>query len=677
MSEPALQSSQDGPPGEKDSQPAPRPWAGNGLRTLASLAVLFTLGNALWAAWDQGQTYDEFYHLEWPRRLLFDRIDERESSLRFDSKTPALLPAVLLVRGLEAQGVNSERILRFASRLVPVFYLAVCLGLVAALARSYRSDAAWLAVLLVALDPNMAANASIATTDVAYACAVLVFALAILRGTGTLAHDALVGCALGLAFVAKFTAVLLVPVAVLHVLLERQASWRHLLFRLTVLTGACCLTASGLYLFVGVGAPLASLPWRTPLLQSLANLLPSFPVPFPRSILTGIDISRDHDQHLLWNCYLFGQIHQGGVWYYFLAHWLMKTPVALIGALAIGLAAIGRGWRNRPVTLLAALFALHLLYFSFLFSTQIGFRYVLMCVPLASVLAAWGLARYGPIRPAWLVALAVVVFAERIPYWGDPIAFTNVSVWPKSRAYWYTADSSLDYGQNRERVARYVKESGLSVVTDQATVTPGTYVVNANGLTKAGNFKANKWLLDRDIPAVRFGFTDFGFSITGERFDEFMNEARVAPSLSSFDESCSGNLPHYPPGAQLPFVQEQHPDGGRLWIVCVRSRKGVDLGLTVKTGRLLFGRVMGDGSCSTDFLQANQAAWVRVPRGASAELCIREIPFRRPSLPYLLDAYLTVRGQGADVDVRRIPDTSLQTLFGQEVARAELPGQSQ
>lgn len=40
------------------------------LRALALVALTFTFGNALWAAWDQDLTYDEYFHLEWPRRLL-------------------------------------------------------------------------------------------------------------------------------------------------------------------------------------------------------------------------------------------------------------------------------------------------------------------------------------------------------------------------------------------------------------------------------------------------------------------------------------------------------------------------------------------------------------------------------------------------------------------------------
>jgi hypothetical protein len=633
------------------------------LRIVAVVAVAFTFGNALWAAWDQGITYDEYYHLEWPRRLLLDRVDDRESAMRFYSKTPVLLPAVVTVSGLERLGHEAERTLRFAARLTPIFYLAVCLALTAALARSLNPNAAWLAVLLVALDPNLAAHASIATSDVAYAMAVLVLAWALVRATESRASELRIGAALGLAFAIKYTAVLLVPVAVGEIVLRARRSPAALAGRLIVLVGASCLSASALYLLVGVGVPLGSISFHTPLLQDFATAWPSLRLPFPASILTGVDLSKEHNDHLAWNCYIFGEIRPRGVWYYFIAHWLMKTPLSLVAAVLVGLWQFRPNWRRRPFGILAVLFVIHLAYFSFFFSTQLGIRFALLCIPLASIVAACGLARTTPLRPAWLLLLAAPALAERVPYWGDPIAFTNLSVWPKSRAYWYTGDSNLDYGQNRERLERYVKESRLSAVVDQATVTPGLYVVGANDLL---NIRANRWLINRDIPVTRFGFTNFGFSITSERFEAYMNETRVAPSLRDFDDLCSGALPHYPPGSKVPFVQGNSPDGGRMWVVCATSKKGVDLGLTVLTGRVLFGRVVGNNACPSELVQAKQASWFRVPRQGRAQLCLTEIPFRRTSLPYLVDSYLTVRGQGAEVEFRPIPVNRLSTRYGQE-----------
>jgi len=172
------------------------------LRALSLAAAIFTLGNATWAAWDQDLTYDEPVHLGWPQRLLEERNDAREQ-FRFDSKTPALLPNVMLRSALQAKGVESTQILRFATRLPSVGLLALVLLLVFRLARTGDPETAWLGVLLASLDANLAAHASIATTDLAYALVVLLFAAVMARQSSLLSSAALIGALLGTALAVK------------------------------------------------------------------------------------------------------------------------------------------------------------------------------------------------------------------------------------------------------------------------------------------------------------------------------------------------------------------------------------------------------------------------------------------------------------------------------------------
>ena len=620
------------------------------LRAVTLIALAFTFGNATWAAWDQDLTYDEFFHLEWPRRLLEERTDSRDA-FRFDSKTPALMPAVILRKALVSAGVESKQGLRFATRLCSVGYLAVCLLLIFWICDALGREGAWIGVLLAALDPNLAAHASIATSDIAYTLAVLLVAGMLSRVGGKAGEAALVGVAIGLAFAMKYTAVLLVPVSALGLILMTPGAakqLRNVLF--AILAGL--FTMGGLYLWVNVFTPIGSLGLESPLLRSIAAAVPWMRVPFPAAVLTGIDMSIAHNLPSLWNCYLFGQEHRGGVWYYFLALWAIKTPVALIAVILSGLWRLKARWRGRTVVMLGGLLLVHLGYFSFFFATQIGLRFALPCIALSCALAAIGL--QGTVRRNGLLALACLSLPERAPYFGDPIAFTNLAVWPKSRAYWFAADSNLDYGQNRERVERYANNLGLPLILNQGTVTPGIYVVSANDLV-IFNARSHRWLIDHDIEAILVGFTHFGFSITGERFEEYMNAARIAPSPPDFGELCAGRLPHSPPGAQIAFDQNTHPEGPRSWVICVSSRKGVDVGFSVTNGRLLFGRVRDDGSCEAALMLEKQQAWFRVPKGGQSELCIQELTYRRRELQYLTSGYITVRGQGADVALRPAP----------------------
>lgn len=623
------------------------PW-GAALRFVTLAAVVFTLGNATWAAWDQDITYDEPFHLGWPRRLLEERNDGREQ-FRFDSKTPALLPAVILRKSLERAGVESDQILRFSTRLPSVALLGLVLLLVFRLARTDEPGTAWTGLLLAALDANLAAHASIATTDLAYALVVLLFAALLTRRRSWLSFALLTGVLLGAALAVKYTALLLFPIA-LFALLRRSASGRERLWSCAVAALAACFTACTLYLWVGVMTPVGSIPLQSPVLKTLAAAAPSLRLPLPRGVLTGIDLSIDHNRPELWTSYVFGADHRGGIWYYFLAQWLMKTPLTLLPLVLVGLWRASQRWRDPLNLALSALLLVHLAYFSLFFATQIGLRFALPCVALSCILAARGLGRVGP---GWLIVAAGLSLAERLPYWGDPIAFTNLSVWPKSRAYWYTADSNLDWGQNRERVSRYAKEMDQAFILDQAAITPGLFVVAANDLAISDRRDSYRFLVEHGVPAIRVGFTHFAFAVTGERFDEYMNADRTVSPLMLSDQACAPPLAHYPPGAQIPFEQTESPGRGRLFLVCVTSRKGADLGFTVTEGRVWFGRMTAMGECEADLLQEGQQAWFRVPRASEARLCLKEMPYRRAELAYLVSGYLTVRGQGADVAVRR------------------------
>ena len=64
------------------------------------------------------------------------------------------------------------------------------------------------------------------------------------------------------------------------------------------------LTACTLYLWVGVMSRLDSIPLDSSPLKSLANYAPSFRLPIPRAILTGIDLSIAHNRPDLWAFYV-------------------------------------------------------------------------------------------------------------------------------------------------------------------------------------------------------------------------------------------------------------------------------------------------------------------------------------------------------------------------------------
>jgi 4-amino-4-deoxy-L-arabinose transferase-like glycosyltransferase len=645
------------------NSPPPR-----GLRILVGLAVLFALAQAGYSAWDEGWAIDERVHLEWSRRLLTTGEDERESRPRFDSKTPIVMPNVLAMKAAQAAGATLEG-QRFVARLPTILCLAALLLATFHLARSlFGPAAACLATLAAALDPNLAASASIVTVDLVHALGVVLTASAALRFVQAPSPRTAVlfGLALGLVFTAKFSAVLLLPGLVLLPFLGPRPpegrSSRAFLTGLLVAGGVAIAVLCAAYLFVKVAVPLGRLPLASRPLGLLARLAPGLRLPLPASFLTGIDHSIVRDGGV-WPVYVLGAFHPRPVWYYFPFHWVLKTPLGLllleiVGF--IGLLRYGILQRSGGARFVAAILLCHLAFFSLLFRTQIGYRFVLMCVPLGYVLAAGGLpsllgARGWRIAAAAAVALAVI---ENAVYWGNPFAFTNAAVWPKRSAWRLMADSSLDYGQDRERIARWL--AGTDSALNPVHILPGRDVINLNAFVGLPDPERYRWLRERVPPAGHVGYTHLVWQIDDGTYDRYMDEERrLLPTAAAAALCGSGvDLVHHPVGSSVPLELIEGPDTVRAFVACASVRKTTDFALHAEGGGFVrFGayRDTPQGpACAAGEVQEGQSSWYRLEPGLHA-LCLEEVANARPWLPYRFRGHWGTRGNGVRFALRERP----------------------
>lgn len=629
------------------------------------LAAAFAVLCALWAAWRQDWTYDEPYHLGWSERLWDEGITERVSAERLDSKTPIMIPNVL-VRKAAARFTEAPRTLKLAARLPGVLWLLLTLLMVGAWARAaFGESAGAIAVLGAALDPNLIAHASLATVDAAYAFATLATlwtALRFARAPG-LKTAGWLGVALGLAFASKFTALLLLPGVALAVVFSgearqafRQAPLRWLV-SLAVVAGIGWLILCGFFLFREVGVPLGAIGLRSGWLGSIKNAWPELPSPLPASFLTGLDLTLSQDRLREWGVVVLGRRYPHGVWFYFPVVWAVKTPLLLLAALVAGVARTllaPESRRNDALRFLAANLTLTLGYFCLVFSTQKGLRFVLMCVPLAWLLAAPGLASLPPRRARLLAAAFVLAVAENLLYLGNPLSFTNAAVWPKRQAFRLIADSNIDWGQNRDKIGGWLAARGVPPARlDPLHMLPGPNVFTLNAVAGVFDFEQHRWLREHLDPVEQLGDTYLRFDVENAVFDRFMNEERRLRAGATASGLCGDDLGYAPeaPGTQVPFVRDEEPRPDRAWVACVRSQRGIDLGFRVLEGRVRQGVVTPDGRCDADLLQDDQVSWRRLDPGSFA-LCAIEVPNRRAYLPYRVDAIWIVRGQAAELNVR-------------------------
>ena len=635
--------------------------------TLAIVAL--ALVSATGAAWTQGWTYDEPFHLLWSQRLLDSRVTERESQHRLNSKTPVMLAGVVARKLARATLGDDPKRLRLAARLPSVVWLAALLGATFVLARRAAGEpAALIATAGTALDPSLVAHGSLATVDVPYVVATLATLATVLgfARAPSPRRGMLVGAALGLAFAAKFTALLLLPALLLIPLAAAPSrGWKRDRKALVagVLLGAIAAVAviDAAYLFTEMAMPLGVLALRSDPLRRLGDAMPWLALPVPAPFLTGLDLSLAHESGREGNVVLLGRLHPRGTWLYFPLLWLVKTPLLALGALILGFALCIRdriALENPTVRYVAANLLLTLAYFSLAFRTQAGYRYVLMCIPMAWIVAGAGLASaLSSGRWRWVgVASIFATLAESAAYLGNPLSFTNAAVWPKRQVFRLVADSSVDWGQNREKIGGWLAAQRIpDIHLDPLHLLPGHNTIDLNALAGVWDFEQHRWLREHADPRGHFGHTYLWFRIDYPTFDRFLSEARrFAPSRLG-QEVCAGEaFAPLPVEGRRGFSVAEDPARNTSWIACVSAPSGTDFEIRGGKGAIYVGHYGEDRVCETERLLAGQAAWYRLPPGVHA-FCLAEVPNRRPRLPYVFKGAWLAHGRAAALAVREAP----------------------
>lgn len=303
-----------------------------------------------------------------------------------------------------------------------------------------------LALVMVALDPNILAHTRLSTTDLGGALFVFLAACAMWRyaqrATSTTSLLA-TGVALGLAFSAKMSAALFGPFLALSLLSDTLLTGpdraRRVMARLAEL--ALMATLAGLTIWALYGLQTGPLDPGGPTLPAPTYLRGV------RAILNKSSASSPN--------YLLGQINEQGWWYYFLVALLLKTPLP---TLALWLFS----WTRRPTRL--ALFTLlpAFLYLCTVMSSSlnIGYRHLLPILPLLAVYAGqvasgeWRVAN-GKSRlafyvfPLWLALNALLIHPHFLAY------FNALGGGP-DEGWRALTDSNIDWGQDLKGLKEYI-----------------------------------------------------------------------------------------------------------------------------------------------------------------------------------------------------------------------------
>ncbi|HVU16778.1 MAG TPA: glycosyltransferase family 39 protein [Candidatus Didemnitutus sp.] len=519
----------------------------------AVIAILVAhVALALWGASHESVTHDELLHLTggyFYDKFADFRIQPENGNL---PQRLAGLPAVLMhaptpelehnrfwatsdasVMGHQLfYETNHDHwpMLMAGRSVMMVFSLGTAL-LVFAWARwLFGSLAGVLALTLYAFDPNVLAHAPLATSDSAAVFFLLASCTAFWWFLGSPSAGRALGSGLvfGLACVAKYSAVMLLPMFLLLAVwrLLRVASGQRLAWTGRTIAGFAThgvLAVVVIWTFFdfrysgfGPTVPAADhyiLPWESVL---------------PNIGFQGKVVEFCRKGHLLPEAFLYGYswviqsaqarasfLHgEYGIFgwpSFFPLAFLWKTPTALLVAMAVGLGVVVRrkpnpagGW-EADLEKVAPLLVLFVVYWVFSLTSHlnIGHRHILPTYPTLFILVS-GLVAPGIFRGArrWAIAAALGLGTLAANAWVAPhyLAFFNVWAGGPSNGYRLLADSSLDWGQDLPGLAQWLTKHNSGdhrlpvFISYFGTGEPDYYHIDAVRLPFVNGFKIRpKW----------------------------------------------------------------------------------------------------------------------------------------------------------------------------------------
>lgn len=377
-----------------------------------------------------------FANIHWPRTPLANEVT---------AGTPDGANMEWAV-GNDILATNGPDRVLFWARL-PFLFLAAMLGVVIYLwGQELAGPVAGLgALFLYALDPMFIAHAGFVTTDVGVTAFSVLFLFLLWRYIQRpgWTYAIVCGLALGAALGAKFTAVLLVPIAAILLFVSGR---RAALGGFLVMCGVAALVIEAIYFF------------------------PASPLIY----LTGASrLSSDHlvGQQAFFNGWLAPRFYS-----YFVAAYLLKEPLASI-ALAVG--GFTLLWQRRTPTLTKLFLLLPPVVFVLtvtFFADDLGVRYIMPALPFAylvgglAVSALWDRAvTWGrpalAVLAAWLIVASIGIYPDHLSYFNEAaclldtpgrIGFDGGS---RCGPRWLD-DSNVDWGQGVKQLKTWMAEHG-------------------------------------------------------------------------------------------------------------------------------------------------------------------------------------------------------------------------
>ncbi len=318
-----------------------------------------------------------------------------------------------------------------------------------------------LAAALLALDPNVLAHGSLATTDVGATAFIFWATMAVARylRRPTRGRWWAAALLLGLAQLAKLTALLLFPTIGLLFLADaltragklRCASVVRPLVAYGGMVGVALVVVWAGYGFEVRPVEGIALPWPVPAASHVERWL---------RLQANLAYGRE--------AFLLGQNRMHGWWYYFPVAFALKTPLPTL--ILLGWTAWALAWGMRlhvPAELSLGLFPAFYGAASLTSTINIGYRHLLPALPFLYVSAGRVLSTAGEggrLRRRAGALLVLWLAVEGVALHPHYLAYFNVLAGGPDEGYRFLADSNTDWGQTLKELAAYQQAHDLGAV---------------------------------------------------------------------------------------------------------------------------------------------------------------------------------------------------------------------
>lgn len=381
---------------------------------------------------------------------------------------------------------NDPNTMLFRVRLaVSILTLLLALLVFLAAREMFGTGAGFIALGLLAFDPNLLAHGAVLGTDVGLSCFMFASIYAFYRYVKkpSIGRILVVAVAAGLALAAKHTAILIGPMLIMLALVEiiRNSSTngedrKKQTLRLAVAIAVITVVAVGiLWSFYGFryAARPAGLQMNPPFAEFVHGMSRPHEIKglelvanwklLPESYIYGLaDVRIMSD---FYQSFVMGHVYPHGVWWYFPVAFAVKSTLTLLILLVVAIVAIATRKLNcwREILFLTIPPAFYF-FIAMISRMNIGLRHILPMYAFLWVLVAGAAWMFIKRDKRWLYAvIALLVFqavsgARTYPAY---MAYANELWGGPTQTYKYLSDSNSDWGQQLHDVKAYLDKNNI------------------------------------------------------------------------------------------------------------------------------------------------------------------------------------------------------------------------